>query len=85
MRRVRLLCEQVKTDQLPTEKIGGIQDDVQRRYSSLRVERTQGMPFPRVSTESRARGWLLRGRLLDDYTAAVSRDYRLRASGVGRH
>jgi hypothetical protein len=37
MWRVRLLCEQVKTDQLPTEKIGGIQDDVQRRYSSLRV------------------------------------------------
>jgi hypothetical protein len=26
-------------DQLLTEKIGGIQDDVQRRYNSLRVRR----------------------------------------------
>jgi hypothetical protein len=33
------LCERVKMDQLLTEKIGGIQDDVQRRYKSLRVRR----------------------------------------------
>jgi putative transposase len=35
--RVRPLCERVKTDQLLTEKIEGIQDDVQRRYGSPRV------------------------------------------------
>jgi putative transposase len=35
--RVRPLCERMKTDQLLTEKIEGIQDDVQRRYGSPRV------------------------------------------------
>ena len=35
--RVRPLCERVKTDQLLTEKIEGIQDDVKRRYGSPRV------------------------------------------------
>ena len=45
--RARPLCERVKTDQLLTAKIQGIQTDVKRRYGSPRVQvELQALGFP---------------------------------------
>jgi putative transposase len=45
--RARPLCERVKTDQLLTEKIKDIQDDVKRRYGSPRVRiELKALGFP---------------------------------------